>query len=32
MFAYGSSDKSIRMWKFKEKYMNQSSLSASPGE
>ncbi len=23
MFAQGSSDKSIRMWKFKDKYMNE---------
>lgn len=25
MFALGSSDKSIRMWKFKDKYLNQAS-------
>lgn len=25
MFVQGSSDKSVRMWKFKEKYMNENS-------
>ena len=27
MFAIGSSDKSIRMWKFKEKYLNNDNSS-----
>jgi WD40 repeat protein len=30
MFAQGSSDKSIRMWKFKDKYLNESIVSGSP--
>ena len=29
MFAQGSSDKSIRMWKFKDKYLNENGSSSN---
>ncbi len=33
MFAQGSSDKSIRMWKFKDKYLNEDgNISNSPDQ